>query len=55
MSFKEDDHEILLYFNFYILLVDILRQLSFEFFKDPRDIEGTNVFTHENDQITQRL
>jgi len=24
MSFKEDDYEILLYFNFHILLVDIL-------------------------------
>jgi len=24
MSFKEDDYKILLYFNFYILLVDIL-------------------------------
>jgi len=23
ISFKEDDYEILLYFNFYILLVDI--------------------------------
>jgi len=25
MSFKEDDYEILLYFNFYILLVEILQ------------------------------
>ena len=24
MSFKEDDYEILMYFNFYILLVDIV-------------------------------
>jgi len=25
MSFKEDDYEILLYFNFYILLLDVTR------------------------------
>jgi len=24
MSFKEDDYEILMYFNFYILLADVI-------------------------------